>query len=147
MSPRRCMRLKRFLLQIEMSSGRYPSARTGTDRGSAWGTQCQFKVFVSQLKKGWRGKEGRADCSSSASVCYCSFLTSQPHACASLKLTPFTLLMQRQQTSLHIAAEHGRQDIAEMILIAGVNLKLTDKVNVSVGWIDLSHFTDTSPNF
>uniref|UniRef100_H2ZX76 Ankyrin repeat and death domain containing 1A n=1 Tax=Latimeria chalumnae TaxID=7897 RepID=H2ZX76_LATCH len=32
-----------------------------------------------------------------------------------------------QQTALHIAAEHGRQDIAEMILIAGVNLKLTDK--------------------
>lgn len=43
--------------------------------------------------------------------------------------------MQRQQTPLHIAAEHGRQDIAEMILIAGVNLKLTDKVNVSMGQI------------
>ncbi|XP_030353420.1 ankyrin repeat and death domain-containing protein 1A isoform X3 [Strigops habroptila] len=39
---------------------------------------------------------------------------------------PFPLV-QRQQTPLHIAAEHGRQDIAEMILIAGVNLKLTDK--------------------
>ena len=35
---------------------------------------------------------------------------------------------KRQQTALHIAAEHGRQDIAEMILIAGVNLKLMDKV-------------------
>ncbi|XP_064014043.1 ankyrin repeat and death domain-containing protein 1A isoform X1 [Pogoniulus pusillus] len=50
-----------------------------------------------------------------------------PHTYPSLKCSPSTLLLQRQQTSLHIAAEHGRQDIAEMILIAGANLKLTDK--------------------
>lgn len=57
-----------------------------------------------------------------------SFLT---HTCP-LKCCPFSPL-QRQQTSLHIAAEHGRQDIAEMILIAGVNLRLTDKVKVCTG--------------
>lgn len=61
-----------------------------------------------------------------------SVLFFQPHTCPSLKCSPFSLHLQRQQTSLHIAAEHGRQDIAEMILIAGVNLKLTDKVKVSM---------------
>lgn len=35
---------------------------------------------------------------------------------------------QRQQTALHIAAEHGWQDLAEMMLISGVNLNITDKV-------------------
>lgn len=35
---------------------------------------------------------------------------------------------QRKQTALHIAAEHGWQDLAEMMLISGVNLTLTDKV-------------------
>lgn len=35
---------------------------------------------------------------------------------------------QRQQTALHIAAEHGSQDLAEMMLLSGVNLNLTDKV-------------------
>ncbi|XP_035485407.1 ankyrin repeat and death domain-containing protein 1A isoform X2 [Scophthalmus maximus] len=34
---------------------------------------------------------------------------------------------QRQQTALHIAAEHGWQDLAEMMLISGVNLTMTDK--------------------
>ncbi|XP_062418062.1 ankyrin repeat and death domain-containing protein 1A isoform X2 [Pungitius pungitius] len=34
---------------------------------------------------------------------------------------------QRQQTVLHIAAEHGWQDLAEMMLVSGVNLNLTDK--------------------
>lgn len=38
--------------------------------------------------------------------------------------------IQRLQTALHIAAEHGRQNIAELILIAGVNLKLLDKVQL-----------------
>uniref|UniRef100_A0A3B3ZF57 Death domain-containing protein n=1 Tax=Periophthalmus magnuspinnatus TaxID=409849 RepID=A0A3B3ZF57_9GOBI len=33
----------------------------------------------------------------------------------------------RQQTALHIAAENGSQDLAEMMLISGVNLNLTDK--------------------
>ena len=37
---------------------------------------------------------------------------------------------QRLQTALHIAAEHGRHSVAEMILIAGVNLRLLDKVPV-----------------
>lgn len=37
-------------------------------------------------------------------------------------------VLQRQQTALHIAAEFGRQDIAEMILIAGVDLRVLDKV-------------------
>lgn len=36
--------------------------------------------------------------------------------------------LQRKQTALHIAAEHGWQDLAEMMLISGVNLNLTDKV-------------------
>lgn len=35
---------------------------------------------------------------------------------------------QRQQTALHIAAENGWQDLAERMLISGVNLNLTDKV-------------------
>lgn len=35
---------------------------------------------------------------------------------------------QRQQTALHIAAEHGWQDMAEMMLVSGINLNLTDKV-------------------
>lgn len=150
MSPRRCMKLKRFFLQTEMSSGRHPSARIGTDLGSAWGTQCQFKVggICVSVEKGLERKGRQSwQCSSSTSIQYCSVLSSQPHACASLKFIPFTLLMQRQQTSLHIAAEYGRQDIAEMILIAGVNLKLTDKVNVSMDWIVLCHFVDTIPNF
>uniref|UniRef100_A0A8C2WED9 Ankyrin repeat and death domain containing 1A n=1 Tax=Cyclopterus lumpus TaxID=8103 RepID=A0A8C2WED9_CYCLU len=34
---------------------------------------------------------------------------------------------QRQQTALHIAAEHGWQGLAEMMLISGVDLNLTDK--------------------
>ncbi|KAF3833374.1 hypothetical protein F7725_027039 [Dissostichus mawsoni] len=34
---------------------------------------------------------------------------------------------RRQQTALHIAAEHGWQDLAEMMLISGVDLNLTDK--------------------
>lgn len=38
------------------------------------------------------------------------------------------LLLQRQQTPLHLAAEHAWQDIAEMLLVAGVNLNLRDKV-------------------
>lgn len=40
--------------------------------------------------------------------------------------------LQRLQTALHIAAEHGRQNIAEMILISGVNLNLLDKVQFPV---------------
>uniref|UniRef100_A0A8C4Z0J1 Ankyrin repeat and death domain containing 1A n=1 Tax=Gadus morhua TaxID=8049 RepID=A0A8C4Z0J1_GADMO len=35
--------------------------------------------------------------------------------------------LQRLQTPLHIAAEDGRQDLVEMMLIAGVKLNLTDK--------------------
>ena len=42
-------------------------------------------------------------------------------------LSPW-LLPQRQQTPLHLAAEHAWQDIAEMLLVAGVNLNLRDKV-------------------
>lgn len=38
---------------------------------------------------------------------------------------------QRQQTAMHIAAEHGLQDVAEMMLISGVNLNLADKVQHS----------------
>lgn len=37
---------------------------------------------------------------------------------------------RRQQTPQHLAAEHARQDIAEMLLVAGVNLSLRDKVRV-----------------
>lgn len=46
---------------------------------------------------------------------------------ARLPLSPW-LLPQRQQTPLHLAAEHARQDIAEMLLVAGVDLNLRDKV-------------------
>lgn len=41
---------------------------------------------------------------------------------------PLSCGPQRQQTALHIAAEHGWQELAEMMLISGVNLNLTDKV-------------------
>ncbi|XP_048418967.1 ankyrin repeat and death domain-containing protein 1A isoform X1 [Stegostoma tigrinum] len=49
---------------------------------------------------------------------------SQPHCCGSEVAHRAD---QRQQTALHIAAENGRHVIADMILIAGVNLKLVDK--------------------
>lgn len=87
-------------------------------------------------EKGREGNEGRADCvlpKLPSGIVLPYFPASH---LSLLKFNPFTLPLQRQQTSLHIAAEHGRQDIAEMILIAGVNLKLTDKVIVSVGWTD-----------
>lgn len=40
--------------------------------------------------------------------------------------------LQRLQTALHIAAEHGWLNIAEIILISGVNLNLLDKVQFPV---------------
>ncbi|XP_074183668.1 ankyrin repeat and death domain-containing protein 1A isoform X8 [Rhinolophus sinicus] len=58
-----------------------------------------------------------------------SCLDVEPEAtppCFSATLSPW-LLLQRQQTPLHLAAEHAWQDIAEMLLVVGVNLKLRDK--------------------
>lgn len=60
----------------------------------------------------------------------CSYPGMKPQAapaCSSVSLSPW-LLFQRQQTPLHLAAEHAWQDIAEMLLVAGVNLNLRDKV-------------------
>lgn len=59
-----------------------------------------------------------------------SCLDVEPEAtppCFSATPSPW-LLLQRQQTPLHLAAEHAWQDIAEMLLVVGVNLKLRDKV-------------------
>lgn len=53
----------------------------------------------------------------------------------------FCHVVQRQQTALHIAAEHGWQDMAEMILISGVNLSLPDKVQHN------THFYETEQRF
>lgn len=53
--------------------------------------------------------------------------TEVPHRTV-IRTRVFTFTPQRQQTALHIVAERGWQDLAEMMLISGVNLNLTDKV-------------------
>ena len=46
---------------------------------------------------------------------------------------------QRLQTPLHIAAEDGRQDLVEMMLVVGVKLHLTDKVRLKLTLVSVPH--------